>query len=300
MHLFITGGGQLAEMTAAVLAARPGVRVTRAAHADVASHHIPLPRGGALEALLRELSPTVVVHLDQPGEESPGDRAGQLQTIDLLGACAAAGVGRVVLRSSTLVYGASAESPALLRESAPLRAEQMPGLQRDYVAIEQAAQLAAQRAPTMGVALLRCAPLVGGGVHSPIARYLRQPRPLTLRGFDPRLQLLHVDDAVVAFALAALGAARGPFNLAAADVISLGRAIRLAGRQPLPLGPLAFSGARLTQPLTGPIRASLPFDPAFLQYACVADTARARDLLGWAPQHTAADAASSLAEGSAH
>lgn len=297
MQIVVTGHGQLAQRVAAVLGARPGVRVASIGVSGAANQIDELPRGQALEALLRELNPAVVLHLDQPGEERAGERAGQLQAIDLLGACAAIGVGRVVLRSSTLVYGASPDNPALLCEGAPLRAEQQPGLQCDYVAIEHTAQAAALRSPAMAIAVLRCAPLIGGGISSPLARYLSQPRPLTLRGFDPRLQVLHSDDAAVAFALAALVPARGAFNLAAADVISLGRAIRLAGRQPLPLGPLAFSGARLTQPLTGPIRASLPFDPAFLQYACVADTRRARSELGWAPQHTAAAAVAELAGG---
>jgi UDP-glucose 4-epimerase len=297
MQIVVTGHGQLAQRVGAVLGARPGVRIASIGVSGDARQIDQLPRGQALEALLRELSPAVVLHLDQPGEERPGERAGQLQTIDLLGACEAIGVGRVVLRSSTLVYGASPDSPAFLCEAALLRAEQQPGLQRDYVAIEQAAQAAALRSPAMEVAILRCAPLVGGQISSPLARYLSQPRPLTLLGFDPRLQVLHTDDAVVAFALAALVPVRGAFNLAADDVISLGRAIRQAGRQPLPLGPLAFSGARLTQPLTGPIRASLPFDPAFLQYACVADTTRARSELGWAPQHTAAKAIAELTGG---
>jgi UDP-glucose 4-epimerase len=113
---------------------------------------------------------------------------------------------------------------------------------------------------------------------------------LTLAGFDPRIQLLHPDDAVVAFALAALGTARGAFNLAANDPMLLSQAIRLAGQRNRPLPAAAFSGLRLVQPLTGPLRAQLPFDPSFLQYACVADTQLAKAELGWNPQHMAAEA----------
>jgi UDP-glucose 4-epimerase len=104
------------------------------------------------------------------------------------------------------------------------------------------------------------------------------------------MQLLHTDDAVVAFVLASLSDAQGAYNLAATDILSLSQIIRLAGRQPLALGRIAFSAARLVLPLTGPVRRSLPFDPAFLQYACVADTHRATNQFGWQPQHTAAEA----------
>lgn len=302
MHILITGiHGRFAQLVAAVLAARTGLRVTGigAGASELGTIAVvgDMPRGQELADLVRGLAPDVVVHLDQPGEEIAGERAGQLQAIDLLGACAAAKTPRLVLRSSTFVYGASADNPAFIPETQPVSAAAAPSLQTDYVAIERAANACAESNPAMAIATLRCAPLAGGGVDSPLLRYLYQPRPLMLRGFDPRLQVLHADDAVVAFVLAALGDSRGALNLAAADVLSLGRAIRLAGRHPLALGPLAFSGSRLVLPLTGTMRRSLPFDPAFLQYACVADTQRAAFELGWTPQHTAVDALTTYSGG---
>jgi UDP-glucose 4-epimerase len=300
MRILITGiGGRLAKLVGAVLAARADTHVIGlggvAPGFDQIETIAEMPRGHALAEMVQALTPDVVIHLDQPGEEGwDTQRAGQIQLIDMLAACTAARVVRIVLRSSTLVYGASAENPAFLPETMALIPVASPGLQTDYVAIEHAAAEYAARNPDVAVVSLRCAPIIGPGATSPFATYLRRSHPLILRGFDPRIQLLHPDDAVVAFALAALGNARGAFNLAANEPLLLSQAIRLAGQQPTPLPPVAFSGLHLLKPVAGPIRALLPFDPAFLQFACIADTQRAKAELGWDPQHTAAESVQQL------
>jgi UDP-glucose 4-epimerase len=138
------------------------------------------------------------------------------------------------------------------------------------------------------IAILRCAALAGGGVASPLARYLAQAAPRTLLGFDPRIQVLHPADAAVAFALAAVSTFAGPLNIAADQPLTLAHAIRLAERRPLPLpGPLldlaSITGAQALPGL-------LPFPLAFLRYPCVADPRRARAELGWQPQYSAVEA----------
>jgi UDP-glucose 4-epimerase len=304
----VTGiGGRLAQMVAGALVGQASVRVVGV---DRAPAEPPLPgidarvsnlRGQALLELLGEIGADVVVHLAQFGEEraAPGReaavRGNVITTMELLGACAAAGVGRAVLRSSTLVYGAHHDLPALIAESAAPRMPARPGLTRDYVEIERFAADYAQKRPDLAIVALRCAGLAGGGVASPLSRYLGQPAPRTLLGFDPRIQVLHPADAAVAFALAALAdGVRGAFNIAAAAPLTLTHAVRLAGRRPLPLpGPL-FDAAGL---LGGGVSliGELPFDSGFLRYSCVADTRRAGEELGWLPQHSAEEALRELA-----
>jgi len=252
-------------------------------------------RGQALLELLREVNADVVVHLAQFGEErgAPGReaavRGNVITTMELLGACAAAGVRRAVLRSSTLVYGARHDLPALIAEPTPPRMPPRPGLTRDYVEIERFAIDFAQKRPDLAIVVLRCAGLAGDGVSSPLSRYLSQPAPRTLLGFDPRIQALHPADAAVAFALAALaGGVSGAFNIAAEGPLTLIHAVRLAGRRPLPLPGLLFDAAGL---LGGAdLIGELPFDADFLRYSCVTDVRRARDELGWIPQHSADEA----------
>jgi UDP-glucose 4-epimerase len=191
-------------------------------------------------------------------------------------------VGQVIVRSHSAVYGASPLNPTLISEARSLARDGLSGLLRDYAEVEQFVAEFAPSHPAMRLATLRCAPLAG--CWSPLIDYLRQPAPQTLLGFDPALQLLHVDDAVEAFALAATRPCAGAYNLAADDPVGLAQAIRLAGQQPRPtLEPLL---ARADSP--GSPALPWPLGRAFLRYGCLADTARARRELGWAPAHRTA------------
>jgi UDP-glucose 4-epimerase len=96
-----------------------------------------------------------------------------------------------------------------------------------------------------------------------------------LLGFNPRIQVLHPDDAAAAFALAARHTASGAVNLAAADPLPLAQAIRLAGKQPAPLPGMLL---RTTD---------WPYGRDFLRYSCVGDTRRARAVLAWEPTYSA-------------
>jgi UDP-glucose 4-epimerase len=322
--VIITGiNSRLALLVAGALAAQPRTRVIGVGQelppvpvAGVRLHQCDM-RGAMLLELLRDEGADVVAHLDFPGEEQysgardGGGRGNVFRAIEVLGACAAAGVSRVVLRSSTLVYGAHPEAPAFIPESAPVIHGAHANLLQDYAETERVAAEFALRHPALQVAPLRCAGVVGSGVSSPLSRYLmRRPAPMML-GFDPRVQVLHAHDACVAIALAVLAdTLSGPVNVASDRPLPLSQAIALAGGQSLPLpgqvfamanlareGPLPGVGAALSA-VAGPAAQALgelPFDSDYLRYACVADTYRAR-ALGWEPQHTAEEALRELAE----
>ncbi|MBX0331204.1 NAD-dependent epimerase/dehydratase family protein [Oscillochloris sp. ZM17-4] len=247
--------------------------------------------GLQLVELLQAEQVDTVIHLDFAGADSPGEgheaavQQNVLGTMELLGACAKAGVSQVVIRSHSGVYGASPLNPALIDEGRPIARRGLSGLLRDMAEVEVfVAEFAAQH-PDLRIATLRMAHMVGG--WSPLMEYFAQPSPRTIIGFDPSLQLLHIDDAVEAVALAALARCSGAFNLAADDAICISQAIRLSGQQPMP----TFEGMIVPSATIGD-RSKLrpwPLDMAFLRHGCIIDTRRARDELGWAPAHSAAD-----------
>ena len=316
--VLITGiGGYVASLVAGALASQPNLAVI-----GVAPELPPQPLDGvrlqqcdmsanSLLQLLEASAVDVVVHLD--GVEPRAlrdDRRGYLfRTVELLGACAQAGVRRVVLRSSTLVYGARPDAPLFIDERAPVVPPERAGAVLGYAEVERVAAEFAARHPALSVAPIRCAGIVGEG--SPLERYLRRrPAPVML-GFDPRIQVLHAQDAALAFALAALadGLDR-PVNVAASPPLPLSRAILLAGGRPLPLPPGLIAAAELRRhgqlhgvsallsTVTAPVDRlldDLPFNSAFLRYGCVADTRRAAELLGWEPQHSAEETLGALA-----
>lgn len=251
--------------------------------------------GQQLAELLRAEAVDTVIHLDFAGAETPApSREAAVQqnvigSMELLGACVAAGVRRVLIRSHTGVYGASPLNPTFITEDRPL-AHGLHGLLRDYAEVEQFVAEFGARHPDLAVVPLRCAPMIGA--WSPLIAYLADEGPRTLAGFDPCLQLLHLDDAAAAFALAATAGARGAFNLASDDTLCLSQLIKLAGRQPVAvLEPLVAMGIAMgNQAMLG----AWPYDLCFLRHSCVADTRRARCELGWAPAHGAAEAIAAM------
>ncbi|MGW0732331.1 NAD-dependent epimerase/dehydratase family protein [Streptomyces sp. NPDC002851] len=101
-------------------------------------------------------------------------------------------------------------------------------------------------------------------------------------------QVLHADDAAVAYRLAALGDARGAFNLAAEPVIDAGVLARLLDARVVRLPRQAVHAAARAA-WTAHLA---PVPPQLLDALLdlpLLDAARARDQLGWTPQHTAED-----------
>lgn len=242
--------------------------------------------------VLRKRQVEVVIQLDTAGEDEPvRDREEALQrnvldTMALLGACRSAGVKRVVLPGSTLVYGASPCLPSFVDEqhlpSTPVR----HGIVRHYAEVENFAATFAEKNPAISVVTLRFAPLVGNGTWSPLTHYFSQHLPVTLLGFNPRIQVLHPDDAARACVLAATGTATGVFNLASHSIMPLEQAIRLAGRQPGVIPEAMIDVASLFGN-SSTVLGHWPYDRDFLRYSCVVDTHRAQSELGWESQHHA-------------
>lgn len=255
-------------------------------------------KGPELVEVLQRNNVATVIHVDITGEEHPApNREAALQhnvlgSMALFGACASAGVQHVIVRSSTFVYGASPTVPVFVSEDWSLEKPNHSGLLRDYVELDTFATTFARKHPNVKVTVLRCAGFLGNGIRSPLARYLTQPNPMTLIGFEPRIQVLHPDDAAMACVLAAKGGVAGVFNLAANDPIPLNRAIRLTGRLPA-LVPEQMPG------LSAHLKKMWAYDRGFLRYSCVADTRRAQAELEWKPAHSAEETLRAL-KGNTH
>jgi UDP-glucose 4-epimerase len=308
-RVFINGiDGLLGAKVAQLLSADPAVTViglgqgTPPAPIGRAEYLTARLAGRQLLELLRSEGVEVVLHLAFAGAERPASSREEavqqnvLGTMELLGASAGAGVRRVLLRSHTRVYGASPLNPTFIDEDRPIVRSNAPGVLRDYAEVEQfVAEFVAQH-PGLAIVPVRCAPLLGG--WSPFVNYLSQSGPRMLVGFDPCVQVLHIDDAAEGFARAALASFNGPINLAAEDTLCLSQVIKLAGRQPVALLEQMVNLAIAMG--NSAILGSWPYDIGFLRHSCVADLRRARAELGWAPAHSAAEALATLrANGSA-
>lgn len=211
-------------------------------------------------------------------------------TMQLLAACQKApGVAKLVVKSSTTVYGAGPRDPALFTEEMAPRAIPQTGLSKDAVEVEGYVRGFARRRPDVCVTTLRMANWIGPTTDSPITRYFSMPVIPTVLGFDARLQFLHETDGVEAIHHAAVNDLPGIFNLAGDGILSLSQAIRRLGRPALPLPSFtASSTAMLVR------RARLAdFSPdqiTYLTYGRAVDTTRMRADFGFEPEYTTAEA----------
>jgi UDP-glucose 4-epimerase len=218
-------------------------------------------------------------------------------TMQLLGACQRAErVAKVVMKSTTAVYGAGPRDPALFTEDQAARSEPRHGYIKDAVEIEGYARSFARRRPDVGLTLLRFANFMGPTIDTPFTRYFSFPVIPTPMGYDPRLQFLHEDDAVEALYRAVREDHPGVYNVAADGVALLSQAIRLLGRASVPvILPLVAPLASLVRRL-GVV--DFPTDQLrFLLYGRVADITKLREQFGYRPRFSTREALLDFARG---
>jgi UDP-glucose 4-epimerase len=211
-------------------------------------------------------------------------------TMQLLGACQrSATVRRVVVRSTTAVYGSSSHDPAVFTEDAEPGEPPTHGYAKDASEVEGYVRGFARRRRDVAVSTLRFANFMGPGVDSPLTRYFTQPLLPTVFGFDPRLQFVHEDDAVEVLRRMAMEDHPGMFNVSGDGVLLLSQCARRAGLLSLPVPSPVFR-------LMGEFARSagfVDFSPEQLRLMChgrVVDTTMLATALGWKPKFSTAAA----------
>ncbi len=239
----------------------------------------------ALLDLIREEKVDTLVHLTFAEHRRPSEsdfETNVMGTMKILGACAEAGVRKVVLKSSTMVYGANPTNSLYLREDHPHRANKVYGYLRDLVEIEAFCNGLQRQASDLLITILRFGHIVGPTISTPMTRFLRDDDALVLLGFDPMMQIIHENDVVNALVHAVRHDAPGAFNVAAQPAMPLWKLMGLAGKLPFPvLHPIAY----LSVSMLGPRNAPIELD--YLRYPCVGDLTRMESELGFTPQYSA-------------
>lgn len=207
-------------------------------------------------------------------------------TMRLLAACQRAPrVRKLVMKSTTAVYGASARAPAVFTEDSELIPASSSGWAKDAVEMEGYARGLARRRPDITVTTARLANLIGADVDTALSRYFAMPIVPTVLGYDARMQLLHSSDALAMLERATLRDTPGVFNVAGDGVLTLSQAIRRAGRVelPLPKGIVPSVGTLLR----GAHLADFSADQLqLLNFGRVVDTTRLTDEFGYQPAWT--------------
>jgi UDP-glucose 4-epimerase len=145
------------------------------------------------------------------------------------------GVQKLVVLSSSYVYGAFPENPYFMDEDQPLSASRSYPEIRDLVEVDTLASAFLWRYPHIRTCVLRPVNVLGYYVHSMIAQYLRERMVPTVMGFDPMMQFVHEEDVGEAIALALEHGLQGVFNVVGPGEVPLHTAIRECGARALPL-----------------------------------------------------------------
>jgi UDP-glucose 4-epimerase len=232
-----------------------------------------------------------VVHLNITAlPRAAGGRASMKEmnvigTMQLLAACQkSASLQRLVVKSTTAVYGSSSRDPALFTEETEPRALPRSGYAKDAVEVEGYVRGFARRRPDVSASVLRFTDVIGPGADSLLLRYLRLPVVPTVLGFDPRVQLLHADDALEVLRLATLTGRGGTVNVGGEGVLLLSQMVRRAGRVPIPVPAAAVQVAGLAVRRAG--LADLSREQLrFLEFGRVVDVTRLRTEFGYTPRY---------------
>jgi UDP-glucose 4-epimerase len=272
---------------------------------DTRKPRFPLTRTELIEADIRDpsIAPLIagveadtVVHNSIVRQPRPGMSARAMHDINVIGslqllsACGQAPTIRaIVIRGSAGIYGAEPHAPQFFGEEMtrmfPLRTR----FQRDVGEIENYFETHSRRYPNVTCTMLRYQPAIGPGLRTQITRYLSQPVCPTYMGFDPRIQLVGIDDALESIVGAVRNPVPGAVNVAGPGTIGLARMIRLAGRRALPITAPLFGAVTSAGQRLGLDTQSEDFQ-RLLHYGRGVDTRRLTDEVGYTPRQSTVQA----------
>ena len=200
----------------------------------------------------------------------------------------------VIVKSSTTVYGASAEDPVWFTEETPRSHPPQGAVERSLEAVEGYVRDFADDNPHVSVALLRYSNVIGSEIETPLSRALQLPLVPTLAGFDPRFQFVHEDDVIRALLYVLDRNLSGVYNVAGDGLLPWSETAAIAGRRTIALPP--FGTSFITEPLSRLGVLDLPDDYlALLRYGRGVDNRKLKEL-GFRYEYTSAQAIQAFIE----
>jgi UDP-glucose 4-epimerase len=153
----------------------------------------------------------------------------------------------VVVKSSTLVYGADPRDPVWFSEESRRAKPPASMVERSLLEVESYVRDFAVDNPHVSVAVLRFSNVLGPDITTAIAKLLELPLVPTVFGFDPRLQFVHEADVVRAILFALETQLQGIYNVAGDGLLPWSEVAALCGKRTVPLPP--FGMGLLAAPL---------------------------------------------------
>ena len=207
--VLVTGSsGYLGSQTVAALAQQPDLNVVAL---DVREPAARLPRvvyeladirAAEVDGIVARHAPQVVVHLASivtPGKRS--NRAFEYDvdvngTKNLLQACIAHGVGRLIVSSSGAAYGYYADNPEWLVETDAIRGNDSFAYACHKRLVEEMLRDYRVSHPQLEQIIFRIGTILGPTVHNQITDLFEKPRLIAIAGSDSPFVFIHDQDVV--------------------------------------------------------------------------------------------------------
>jgi len=244
-------------------------------------------RHSLIDKLLRALDIDTVVHaglIVDPRRATARvvHETNVIGTMNLIAACSGADspVRKLVVKSSTAIYGCEPDDPSFWSEAMTRKAPARDSFTRDLDEVEAYVHDFAVRKPAAVTTCLRFANVLGGAHSTPFSRFFDLPVVPTVLGFDPRLQFVHEEDAVSILEQAVTHDRPGVFNVAGSGIVLLSQVTALLGKRSAPI--LPFTGSSIALPIFNRATGTgfPPHLARLLQFGRVVDTARLQSQFG--------------------
>lgn len=207
-----------------------------------------------LARLVRATQVDTVVHagLVVDSTQAADRRINELNVIGTLNLLAAIGaadsaVRNLVVKSSTLVYGASPRDPTFFAEDTPRVSAARTRTERSLLEVEEHLASFVDDNPHVRVATLRFANVLGPDIETGLSRLLTLPLVPRVAGFNPQVQFVSQADVVRALHFAVERDLAGVFNVAGEGRLPWTEVIAVTGRPPLLVSP--YAAGLLTAPM---------------------------------------------------
>ena len=248
---------------------------------------------GGAEVLTRHGIDTVV-HLAAIVTPGPKSNRELEYSVDVLGtrnvleACVAAGVRRIIVTSSGAAYGYHADNPEWLSEDDPVRGNEAFAYSHHKRLVEEMLAEYRRAHPGLEQVVFRVGTILGEATRNQITALFERPRLIAVRGSKSPFVFIWDRDVAGAIERAIFGGPPGVYNVAGDGALSIQEIAARLGKRCITIPPGLL---RAVLAVLHPLGLSQygPEQVDFLRYRPVLDNRRLKEVFGYVPQLTSAE-----------
>ncbi|MHA6670169.1 NAD-dependent epimerase/dehydratase family protein [Homoserinimonas sp. A447] len=208
---------------------------------------------------------------------------------NVLDACLATGVRRIVVSSSGAAYGYHADNPAWLVETNSIRGNESFSYSHHKRLVELMLEEARVWHPELEQVVFRISTILGETVDNQVTALFRKKRLLRVSGSESPFVFAWDQDVVAAMARAATDGPPGVYNLTGDGALTVRELARLMGKKTVTVQPWMlklglWAGQAIGATAHGPEQAK------FLQFRPVLLNTKLKQEFGYTPKHTSRQA----------